>query len=146
LPYVINSWGPTTCGPYPTPKILSWQTLGTPQLWGLRAVGAPEPWGPLSLWGPQALGAPRLSLVSLVGNPPLVGDPQLGESISSIKGMKKELLQYRRLLLKLRLHSLNETKPKKTKDNNYWFVLNAPRNPLGPPTHGGPQPLGAPNR
>jgi hypothetical protein len=42
------------------------------------------------------LGAPRLSLVSLVslvGNPPLVVGPQIGESVSSIKGMKKELLQ-----------------------------------------------------
>ena len=47
----------------------------------------------MSLWGPQILGAPRLSLVRLVGNRPLVGGPQIGESISLIKGMKKELLQ-----------------------------------------------------
>jgi hypothetical protein len=58
----------------------------------MHAMGAPKPWGSLRLWGPQALGAPRLSLVSLVGNPPLVGGPQIRESISSIKGMKKELL------------------------------------------------------
>jgi hypothetical protein len=103
-------------------------------------VGAPKPWGPMSLGGPQALGAPRLSLVSLVGNPPLVGGSQIGESISSIKGMKKELLQ------KTAFFEWNKTKPKKTKDSDCWFsLLNAPWNPLGPPTHGGPQPFGAPN-
>jgi hypothetical protein len=39
------------------------------------------------------LGAPRLSLVSLVGNLQLVRGPKIGEFLSSIKGMKKELLQ-----------------------------------------------------
>jgi hypothetical protein len=58
------------------PKILSWRALGTPQLWGPQAMGAPEPWGLLAFGGPQALGAPRLSLVSVVGNLPLVGGPQ----------------------------------------------------------------------
>jgi hypothetical protein len=44
----------------------------------------------------------------------------------------------------------NETKPKKTKDSDYWFSLvNAPQISLGPPNHGGalpkgPQPLGTP--
>jgi hypothetical protein len=44
------------------------------------------------------------------------------------------------------MHYLNETKPKKTKDSNYWFCLvNSPWNPLRPPTHEGPQSLGPPN-
>jgi hypothetical protein len=61
--------------------------LGPSSRGGPQALGASEP------LGPQALGVPRLSLVSLVGNPPLVGGPQIGEFISSIKGIKKELLQ-----------------------------------------------------
>jgi hypothetical protein len=66
---------------------------------------APEPWGPLSLWVPRALGP-----LSLWG-PQALGVPRL--SLVS--------------LVQLRLHSLNETKPKKTKDSNYWFSLvNAP--------------------
>jgi hypothetical protein len=70
-----------------------------------QVMEAPEPWGPL---GPQSPGVPRLSLVSLVGNPPLVGGvPQIGESISSIKGLKKELL------LKTAFFERNKTKPVK---------------------------------
>jgi hypothetical protein len=68
-------------------------------------LGASEP------LGPQALVAPRLSLVSLVGNPPLVGGPQIVESIFSIKGMKKELLQ------KTAFFKQNKTKQNKTKQN-----------------------------
>jgi hypothetical protein len=41
--------------------------------------------------------------------------------------------------------ALFERKPKKTKDSDYWFsLLNAPRNPFGPRTHGGPQAMGPP--
>jgi hypothetical protein len=127
-------------------KILSWQALGTPQLWGPQVMGAPEPWGPLILEGPPSPGVSRLSLVSLVGNPPLVARRvcQIGTSISSIKGMKKELL------LKTAFYETKQKKEKKKRQRLLVWSHKRPLKPFAapdptwPPNPWGPPILGAP--